>query len=215
MHEHEVAGERQVCTRAERGTVHRRDGWFVELPELANERLDAGSQRFRGQPRPEVGLTGLCDRRRRQVHAGAERVPFAGDEHRAHCGIGAELTNRVDNAVAHYRRECILRGWTVEDDTAHTVLIDLDSQLAHRCRSWRLQRRAAWPRSLLGWVPASRRSLIVAALGACSAGPFGPARCSAGYPPRDARSSLPLLALAAPGRLAPLAARLGIRLATL
>src|SRR5205807_6657861 len=62
---------------------------------------------------------------------------------------------------------------------------------AHACRSWRLRRRAARPRSLLGGIPASRRSLTLAALGAYGAGPLGPAHCSAGYPPPDARSREP------------------------
>src|SRR5205823_8006092 len=81
-------------------------------------------------------------------------------------------------------------------------------------RSWRLRRRAAGPRSLLGGIPASRRSLVIPAPGACGAGPLGPVHCSAGYPPRDVHSSFPLLAPAAPGRWAPFTVRRDTRLAT-
>src|SRR5262249_24888379 len=63
-----------------------------------------------------------------------------------------------------------------------------DVLAAHNPRSRRLRRRDAGPRSLLAGVPAPRRPLTAPAPGAFGAGPLGPARCSPGYPARDARS---------------------------
>src|SRR5207302_7682596 len=68
------------------------------------------------------------------------------------------------------------------------------------------------PRLLLGGIPASRRALTFPALG-LRPGRSGPACCSAGYPPRDARSRFPLSACGRAAR-APLAARRDTRLAT-
>src|SRR5205085_4476314 len=108
----------------------------------------------------------------------------------------------VQVGVAHAARLHAHRDFTRtrirDDDRLHRHRFldalghDATYTLAHACRSWRLRRRAAGPRSLLGGIPASRRSLMLAALGACGAGPLGHAHCSAGYPPPDARSCLPL-----------------------
>ena len=80
------------------------------------------------------GLAGLRDGRRGEVHARAERVALAGDEHRAHARVGAELADRVDDAVAHPDRQRVLRLGPVEHDAADAVDVALDAEigLGHR-----------------------------------------------------------------------------------
>ena len=129
MHEHEVAREREVRARPDRGAVHRGDRRLVELPELADERLHADAQRLGGGAGVEAGLARLRDRRRAEVHARAERVAVAGDEHAAHRRVGAELADRVDDAVAHLDRERVLRLGPVERDAADAVGARLDAQV--------------------------------------------------------------------------------------
>ena len=72
--EHEVAREREVRAGADGDAVHRRDRRLVELPQLADERLHADAQRLGRCCGSKPGSAGLGDRRRREVHAGAERV---------------------------------------------------------------------------------------------------------------------------------------------
>ena len=132
VHEHEVAHEREVRARSDRGAVHGRDRRLVELPELADERLHADAQRLGGGARVESRLARLRDRRRREIHARAERVALAGDEHGAHLRIGAELAYGLDDAVAHADRQRVLRFGTVEDDAADTVDVALDPEVGLR-----------------------------------------------------------------------------------
>ena len=123
----EVAGEREVRARADRGAVHRGDRRLVHLPQLADERLHADAQRLGGGPRVEAGLArparrstrrGPCPRRTRR------RWPAS--EERPHRGIGAAGAQRVDDAVAHRDRERVLRVGPVERDAADAVVAGLD-----------------------------------------------------------------------------------------
>ena len=80
---------------------------------------------------------------------------------------------------------------------------DDDHPRAHACP---LSARGAGPlgpRSLLGGIPASRRSLMLARSRREAPGRSGPVRCSAGYPPPDAHSLLARSRRAAPGRSGP------------
>ena len=92
--EHEVAREREVGAGTDRDTVDGGDGRFVELPELPDEGLDAGAQRLRGGPRREPGFAGLRDRRRAEIHPGAERVTGSGDQHRGTVGSARKRAPR-------------------------------------------------------------------------------------------------------------------------
>ena len=77
----------------------------------------------------EAGLARLRDGRRAEVHARAERVAVAGDQHRAHVRIGAELADRVDDAVAHRDGQRVLRLGPVEHDAADAVGVALDAEV--------------------------------------------------------------------------------------
>ena len=129
MHEHEVAREREMCTRADRRAVHGRDRRLVELPELADHRLHADAQRFGGAPRREAGLARLRDCRRAEIHPRAEGVTLGGDQYRAYLRIRAEIADRLDDAVAHPDRERVLRVGPVEHDATDPVGIALHPQM--------------------------------------------------------------------------------------
>src|SRR5207245_2002316 len=62
--------------------------------------------------------------------------------------------------------------------------------LTHACPLSALRAGPLGPRSLLGGIPASRRSLIVARPRPYRPGRSGPSRCSAGHPPLAPRSPL-------------------------
>ena len=80
VHEHEVAREREVRARADRGAVHRGDRRLVELPQLADERLHADAQRLGGACGcRSPGSPALATVDADEVHARAERVAGAGD----------------------------------------------------------------------------------------------------------------------------------------
>ena len=74
--------------------------------------------------------TGAGDRRCREIHARAERVADAGNEHGPYRGVGAEVAYRIDDAVARGDRQRVLRLWTVADDPAdaRVRLLDLQRQ---------------------------------------------------------------------------------------
>jgi hypothetical protein len=125
--EHEVARQREVGAGPDGDAVHRRDRWLVELPQLPDERLHADAQRLRGGAAREALATGLRDRRRRQVHARAERVAGTGDQQGADVGVGATGAHRVDDLVAHLDREGVLGFRPIEGDAADVVGAGLDS----------------------------------------------------------------------------------------
>ena len=127
VHEHEVARERQVRARADRRTVDRGDRRLVELPQFANEGLHARSERLGGAARRESRFAGLDDGRRAEVHPGAEGVARARDQHGPHLGIGAEITDRGDDAVAHRDRQRVLCLGPVEHDAPDAVGVALDA----------------------------------------------------------------------------------------
>ena len=90
VHEHEVAGEREVGAGADRRAVHRGDRRLVELPQLADERLHADAQRLgrrcaSSSRAPPAFATVDAVR----SMPGAERVAGPGDEQRADVGIVA------------------------------------------------------------------------------------------------------------------------------
>jgi hypothetical protein len=125
VYEHEVARQREVGTGADGRAVHTGNGRLVELPQLADERLHTDAQRLRGAPRFVAGLRRLHHRRRREVHARAERVARAREEQRAHVVVLARRAYGVDDPVAHLDRERVLRVGAVERDAADVVGADL------------------------------------------------------------------------------------------
>ena len=82
--EHEVAREREVRAGADRGAVHRGDRRLVQLPELADERLDPDPQRLGGRAGVEAGRSRpatTVDAPRSMPAQNAS--PVAGDQERA------------------------------------------------------------------------------------------------------------------------------------
>ncbi len=128
VHEHEVTREREVRTRTNGDAVDRRHRRLVELPELPDERLHADAQRLRGGAGVETLPAGLGDRRRPEVHAGAEGVARARDQQRPDVGVGAGGPDRVDELVAHLDGERVLRLGALEGDAADVVGARLDAK---------------------------------------------------------------------------------------
>ena len=127
VHEHEVAREREVRARADRGAVHRRDRRLVELPQLADERLHADAQRLRGAAGREPGLGRACatvDAVRSMPAQNASPVPVM--QQRAHVVVGpARRAPRRRCASRISIVERVLRVGPVERDAADAVGADL------------------------------------------------------------------------------------------
>jgi hypothetical protein len=128
VYEYEVASQREVGAGTDGHAVDGRHRGLVELPQLPNERLNTDAQRFGGRARVEAFAARLGHGRRRQVHAGAERVTAAGDEQRPHVRVGAGSADGVDELIAHLDRERVLRLGSLERDAAHMIGAGLDAQ---------------------------------------------------------------------------------------
>ena len=88
----------------------------------------ADAQRLRRRAGVETLPAGLGDRRRPQVHAGAEGIARPGDQQRPDVGVGARRPHRVDELVAHLDGQRVLRLGALEGDAANVVGARLDAK---------------------------------------------------------------------------------------